>query len=282
MPKRAHSNSENSRPQSPGRDLRSYANKSSLPKFVVEPGITSEAAGACEMARELRRSQAEAIRELGESLGQSEREIEAAVDVCAPDTKACGERHEDEIQAIIDAVGLSLKTSNIELSRDIGFAETLYWTALDIRRLRRVQKHLGRILKSAKLLKQHLNNEDAWKRVAPHVSLLFEVGSENRTFSRNSLDVLLRATEIALSSTTNSVEVLKEERPCDIIIAQLFKVFERHFPVKARINRSNEQGKQTPYHRFVNIVLAKTTLPKYDNDTIIRATSKARKAQQAA
>lgn len=197
-----------------------------------------------------------------------------------------GERHEDEIQAIIKAVGVPLKaqntaTSRRELSYDIGKAETLYWTAIDVRGFRNTQKQLGMISKSAARLKNLLNNEDAWRSIAPHIPLLFDPGSENRTFSRGALDTLLRATKKALESVSSSVEVLKEERLSEILIAQLMDVFEDHFAADARINRPSDEEKNTPYLRFVKIVLRKTSLPDYDNETIIRATSKARRAKQA-
>jgi len=198
-----------------------------------------------------------------------------------------GKCHEDEIQAIVKAVGVPLRTSNTilsrkELSYDIGIAETLYWTAIDVRDFGRTKKHLGLIYKSAARLKKLLNNEEAWKSIAPHVPLLFEVGSDKKTFSSNSLDVLLCATEKALASVSNSQQVLKEDRPSEIVIAQLMKVFEKHFAAQVITSRPKGEKNQTPYLRFVKIVLRKTGLPDYDddNETIIRATSKARKAKR--
>lgn len=147
-----------------------------------------------------------------------------------------GECHEDEIQAIINAVGVPLRTSNTassrkELSRDIGIAESLYWTAIDVCDFGRTEDHLELISKAAARLQILLNNEDAWKSIAPHIPLLFETGSENRTFSRGSLDILLGATEKALGSMSNRVQPLKGERPSEIVIAPLLEVFAKPFPI---------------------------------------------------
>jgi hypothetical protein len=96
--------------------------------------------------------------------------------------------------------------------------------------------------------------------------------------------VLLRACDHALrpdnrfqSTADEIVYDLKKQSQFDTLIEQLAKVFQKHFGERARINRSDDENKDTSYIKFVLAVLEKLNLPKqYAVETVIRATSTAR------
>ncbi len=184
----------------------------------------------------------------------------------------------DEIGPIIDAVGLPLETSKEELSHDIGLAEALFWALGDTKALRKRKDALSSIETAARRLKTALSNEVAWRAVIPHLRQPNSADSADLSFSPSSLDMLIGA-----ASKAQNLEIEPNSLPSasDMIVARLFEVYERHFASSVTTSRPNDAEKQTPYLLFIKLVLEKTGLPKYDIETIIRATSKARKAKRA-
>ena len=269
MPKRTSSKKGAVASRMRDHDLHSYAKNSPLLKFADQAASSSAKTGPIESARELRNSQANAIKELGRSLGCPEQKIEAAISASSSRAEDPCKFHEDEIEPIVDATRLPLKTSKADLSHDIGLAEDLFWSVQDVKAFRRTREALSSIETAARRLKSLLSNEIAWNALIP-------CRSADLTFSRDSLDMLISASKKA--QTLSKPSALPSAS--DMIVARLLEVFERHFASRATTSRPDDATKQTPYIRFVKIVLQKTGLPDYDNDTIIRATSKARKARR--
>jgi hypothetical protein len=233
---------------------------------------------------ELRKSQAAATRDLGPTLGYTEAEVEAAV-VAPSEPKWPRKSHGNEIQRIVDAVGLPLRElpdeeswkARYRLSQAIGAAETRYRTAIDIRHVKRTQKAIELIDSSARSLNRRLCNDYAWRAIAPHIPLLYEVKSENQTFSRDSLDVLLEAVRKAAKGMTNKdVQPLTETSAFGFLISELKNAFETHFDGPLRNTRPSSPDDEPHFRRFVKCVLKRFGIDQYEEDTIIKATSDAR------
>jgi hypothetical protein len=257
-----------------GRDLHWHSSDDPLLKFAFGSDVASEAEQPSHAGRNLRNSQAEAVKKLGRSLGYAEQEIEAAVAAPDGEPKYSHRILEDEIRPIVDAVGLPLKTSKRELSQDLGLAESLFWASEDAKAFRKTKEALSSIETAARRLKFLLSNEVAWRSLTPR---LLQAGSVDLSFSRSSLKELIRA---AGESQNLSTKPSALPSASDMIIARLCEAFERHFGA-VTTSRPGDPKKQTPYLRFVKIALQKIRLPAYDVETVIRATSKWRKAKQA-
>ena len=290
MPKRTSSKRGAVASRMRDRDLHSYAKNSPLLKFADQAAGSSAKTSPTKSAHKLRNSQANAIKELGRSLGYPEQKIEAAIWAPSGQAQDPHRFHDDEIEPIVEATRLPLKTSKTDLSHDIGLAEDLFWAVQDVKAFRRAREALSLIETAARHLKTLLSNDIAWNALSPRLTKLahklrnsqanaikeLSSSSADLTFSRGSLDMLICAAREA--QTLSKPSALPSAS--DMIVARLLEVFERHFASRATTSRSDDATKQTPYLRFVEIVLRKTGLPNYDNETIIRATSKARKAKR--
>lgn len=191
---------------------------------------------------------------------------------------------DEAIQKVVSAVGnVPEGLDSHQLSYDIGFAETRYRTAIDIRSRKRRRRQLELISNSAARLKILLGNDETWTAIAPHIAQLgFETQSEIPIFSRDFPDVLVRAVSNALrpdnrwqNAADQVAHDLTKQSPFETLVGQLEKVFVKHFATRARVNRTSDIKQDTPYIRFIRSVLKQLRLA-YTKEAIIRATSVAR------
>jgi hypothetical protein len=173
--------------------------------------------------------------------------------------------------------------NRMQLSYDIGLAETRCRTANYIRHRRRIRQQLELISQRAEQLKRLISADDTWTAIAPYLTL-----------SRNFPDKLLSACDMALKGNT-AIEDKKtaEEKAADQVVADqvvmdlkrqssfetlvsgLIKIFEKHFNLPVKTTRPNDEKNDTPYMKFVRATLKEFGL-SYADEAIISATSVAR------
>jgi hypothetical protein len=193
----------------------------------------------------------------------------------APDSKS----QEDEIQSIIDAVGLHLATSKRELSYDIGVAASRYCDVKGLGARRQKYEDLDSIAKCAKRLKRLLDDQNAWQAITSHLP-----SDISQAFSRGALVTLIEAADKARGPrriqnaaekkiVDETIEDLSKQSPFEMLVGELCKVFEKNFGTLAQVNRPKNKENDTPYIRFVIHVLKTLQLPGSSRESIIRATT---------
>jgi hypothetical protein len=211
-----------------------------------------------------------------------EDEIQGVIDAVGLDLVLSKRRLSDEIGIVVDAAGIDLAMAKKGLSHDIGVAENRYWDAKSLRSRRQKFEQLDEISKCAKRLKRLLDDENAWRAIIPHLPLAVD-----QDFSRRSVATLIEAVHKAChprypqnaaeEMVKEIVEDLTKQSPFETLVGELYKVFEKNFGMEAQVNRPNDEKNDTPYIRFVMCILKKLQIPgTYTTESIIRATSIAR------